>query len=92
MGDTNSAEIFCVGINHESAPVSVREQMAIPETKLGEKCSIITDKEKFHEAVIISTCNRIEIYTVANSDEFSKLEECFAFLYESEEMKYLPFY
>ena len=92
MGDTNSAEIFCVGINHESAPVSVREQMAIPETKLGEKCSIITDKEKFHETVIISTCNRIEIYTVANSDEFSKLEECFAFLYETEEMKSLPFY
>lgn len=92
MVDTNSAEIFCVGINHESAPVSVREQMAIPETKLGEKCSIITNKEKFHEAVIISTCNRIEIYTVANSDEFSKLEECFAFLYETEEMKSLPFY
>jgi glutamyl-tRNA reductase len=92
MGDTNSAEIFCVGINHESAPVSVREQMAIPETKLGEKCSLITDEEGFYEAVIISTCNRIEIYTVADPDKYSKIDECFACLYGAEEMEPLPFY
>tara|TARA_B100001250_G_scaffold270158_1_gene233168 strand:- start:2333 stop:3409 length:1077 start_codon:yes stop_codon:yes gene_type:complete len=92
MGGINSAEIFCVGINHESAPVSVREQMAIPETKLGNKCSLITEKEGFHEAVIISTCNRIEIYTVANPDKFSQLEECFSCLYGENEMRNLPFY
>ena len=92
MGDTNLAEIFCVGINHESAPVSVREQMAIPETKLGEKCSLITDEEGFYEAVIISTCNRIEIYTVANPDKYSKIDECFTCLYGAEEIESLPFY
>ena len=92
MGETNSAEIFCVGINHESAPVSVREQMAIPETKLAEKCSLITDKEGFYEAVIISTCNRIEIYIVANPDKYSKIDECFTCLYGAEEIGSLPFY
>ena len=92
MGNINSAEIFCVGINHELAPVSVREQMAIPEIRLGDKCSLITDKEGYFEAVIISTCNRIEIYTAADSDKFSQLDECFNFLYGADKMGSLSFY
>ena len=64
--NSSHAEIFCIGLNHESAPVSIRERMSISESELSEKCSLITNEEGFLESVIVSTCNRIEIYCVAD--------------------------
>jgi glutamyl-tRNA reductase len=53
--------IVCVGLNHKTAPVAVREQLAITETALAEPLA------RFHhpalqELVILSTCNRVEFY------------------------------
>ena len=57
MSEVSSGlEIFCIGLNHEAAPVSVRERMAIPETDLAERCSLLTKEEGFYESVIVSTC------------------------------------
>ena len=60
--ESSDLEIFCVGLNHETAPVSIRERMSISESELSDKCSLITSEEGFLESVIISTCNRIELY------------------------------
>ncbi|MCB1204336.1 MAG: glutamyl-tRNA reductase [Verrucomicrobiae bacterium] len=54
--------IFCLGVNHKTAPVELRERLAIAEhsvpSHLGEICGI----EGIEEAVVLSTCNRVEIY------------------------------
>ncbi len=54
--------LFCLGVNHKTAPVEIRERLAISETSvpthLGEICGI----ECVEEAVVLSTCNRVEIY------------------------------
>ncbi len=54
--------IFCLGVNHKTAPVELRERLAISEhslpTHLGEICGL----DGVEEAVVLSTCNRVEIY------------------------------
>jgi len=57
--------LFLVGINHRTAPVEVRERMNIPESRLGEAISDLVHREGIDEALILSTCNRVELVTGA---------------------------
>lgn len=54
--------VFVVGINHQSAPLSVLEQLAIPEPRLEKALAHLKHTEHVQEAVVLSTCNRIEVY------------------------------
>jgi len=54
--------LFCLGLNHETAPVEVRERFAVPMERLGQKSRSLVDLEGVSEAVVISTCNRMEVY------------------------------
>tara|TARA_B100001057_G_scaffold195264_1_gene196040 strand:- start:459 stop:1538 length:1080 start_codon:yes stop_codon:yes gene_type:complete len=93
MSEVSSGlEIFCIGLNHEAAPVSVRERMAIPETELAERCSLLTKEEGFYESVIVSTCNRIEIYCVADENMYLSLEKCFEISLKSGDFSQLDNY
>ena len=93
MSEVSSGlEIFCIGLNHEAAPVSVRERMAIPETELAERCSLLTKEEGFYESVIVSTCNRIEIYCVADEKIYLSLEKCFEISLKSGDFSQLDNY
>ncbi|MFL2451605.1 MAG: glutamyl-tRNA reductase [Verrucomicrobiales bacterium] len=93
MSEVSSGlEIFCIGLNHEAAPVSVRERMAIPETELAERCSLLTKEEGFYESVIVSTCNRIEIYCVADEKMYLSLEKCFEISLKSGDFSQLDNY
>lgn len=66
--------LFCLGLNHETAPVEVRERFAVPLEMLGEKSQGLTLLDGISEAVVISTCNRMEVY-VASPDEKLDLAE-----------------
>src|SRR5215470_7749706 len=57
--------LFIAGMNHRTAPVGVREQLAVEEDKLREILGEIMAGGAVDEAVIISTCNRVELYGVA---------------------------
>jgi len=93
MSESSSGlEIFCIGLNHEAAPVSVRERMAIAEAELAERCSLITKEEGFYESVIVSTCNRIEIYCVADEKMYFSLEKCFEISLKSKDFSQLDHY
>lgn len=93
MSEVSSGlEIFCIGLNHEAAPVSVRERMVIPETDLAERCSLLTKEEGFYESVIVSTCNRIEIYCVADEKMYLSLEKCFEISLKSGDFSQLDNY
>jgi glutamyl-tRNA reductase len=54
-----------IGINHRTAPVEVRERMHIPEARLGQAVSDLVHHEGILEALILSTCNRVEVLTSA---------------------------
>src|SRR5215472_13989798 len=50
-----------IGVNHRTAPVEVREQFAIPEARLPEAVRTLASYPGVEEAMIVSTCNRVEI-------------------------------
>lgn len=64
----NSADqqmLFAFGINHKTAPIEVREKLYIHENEIPALVSLL--KETLAECVILSTCNRTEIYGVATA-------------------------
>jgi glutamyl-tRNA reductase len=54
--------LFAFGINHKTAPVSIREQAAFAPEQLPQALHDITTQAGVDEATILSTCNRTEIY------------------------------
>ncbi len=50
-----------IGVNHKSAPLEVRERLAIPESRLPDTCRELTAYPGIEEGMVISTCNRVEI-------------------------------
>jgi glutamyl-tRNA reductase len=54
--------LVCLGLSHRTAPVEVRERHAFPSSKLGEALTALRDYDGVVEAVMLSTCGRIEIY------------------------------
>ena len=53
---------FVLGVNHKTAPVEVRERFAIPESRMPEALGKLTSMEGVEEGMIVSTCNRVEIF------------------------------
>jgi glutamyl-tRNA reductase len=54
--------IVVVGLNHETAPVALREALAFPKDRLAEALARVREETGLGEAVILSTCNRVEVY------------------------------
>ena len=50
-----------IGVNHKTAPVEVRERLAIPESRLPEALKRLTRHPGVDEGLILSTCNRVEL-------------------------------
>src|SRR5438445_12645637 len=50
-----------IGVNHNSAPVEVRERLAIPERRLAEACRQLVEHPGVEEGMILATCNRVEL-------------------------------
>jgi glutamyl-tRNA reductase len=56
-----------IGVNHKSAPVEVRERLAIPESRLPEACKLLAQQPGVEEAMILCTCNRVEVLAHTNN-------------------------
>ncbi|AEF53759.1 glutamyl-tRNA reductase [Marinomonas posidonica] len=54
--------LITVGVNHKTAPVSIRERVAFAPEKMIEALSSLVEEKRAQEAVIVSTCNRTELY------------------------------
>lgn len=61
--------IVVVGLSHRSASVTVREQFSFAESAIPQALLDIREKGIAQEVVILSTCNRVEIYAVTSLDE-----------------------
>jgi glutamyl-tRNA reductase len=59
--------LLVIGLNHRSAPVEVRERLAFAKTNLAEAHTRLLSASSAHETVILSTCNRVEIYALVDN-------------------------
>jgi glutamyl-tRNA reductase len=57
--------IVVVGLNHHTSPVTVREQFALPEAEIPNTLARLRQSGLADEAVILCTCNRVELYAAA---------------------------
>jgi glutamyl-tRNA reductase len=57
-------ELLALGISHKTAPVALRERLAFSEREASEFVREATATAEVREAVVISTCNRTEVYLV----------------------------
>ena len=60
------SELLALGISHKTAPVALRERLAFSEREASEFVREATATAEVREAVIISTCNRTEVYLVVD--------------------------
>ena len=60
------SEVLALGISHKTAPVALRERMALTDAQAGQLMREMVARDEVQEAVAISTCNRTEIYLVAS--------------------------
>jgi glutamyl-tRNA reductase len=58
--------LFVAGLSHRNAPVELREQVAVEEDRLRGMLQDIHADGTLSEVVILSTCNRVEVYAVAD--------------------------
>ncbi len=58
------SELLALGISHKTAPVALRERVAFTEQEATEFALAATGTPEVREAVVISTCNRTEVYLV----------------------------
>jgi glutamyl-tRNA reductase len=49
-----------IGVNHTTAPIEVRERLAIPDSRLPDACKRLSEHPSVAEGMIVSTCNRVE--------------------------------
>ncbi|MEV0541492.1 MULTISPECIES: glutamyl-tRNA reductase [Nocardia] len=59
--------VLLVGISHRSAPVSVLEKVAISESERPKLVDRLLSSSHVSEAMIVSTCNRVEVYAVVDA-------------------------
>ncbi|WP_421628919.1 glutamyl-tRNA reductase [Corynebacterium pseudogenitalium] len=59
--------VLVVGMSHRSAPVALLERLSMDDAVQHSAASALVERPSLSEAMIISTCNRLEVYTVANA-------------------------
>jgi glutamyl-tRNA reductase len=58
-------ELIVIGLNHKTAPIGIRERLAFQESEIGAALSEATSLPSVKEGMILSTCNRVEIFAAA---------------------------
>src|SRR3954449_12337362 len=59
------SELLALGTSHKTAPLALRERLSLPAGRAIAVMRELTAHDTIHEAVAISTCNRTELYLVA---------------------------
>lgn len=70
--------IVVIGLNHRSSPVEMRERFAFDEARIPATLQLLRQEKIADEAVILSTCNRVEIYvatSLAPAKAFAEMKE-----------------
>lgn len=68
-GNRRTMGFFALGINHTTAPLALREQVAFVPERLGDALRHAQAMGLTNDLVIVSTCNRTELYSITDSPE-----------------------
>lgn len=79
--------IRVVGCSHHKAPIAVREQLAFNPAQARRALSRFRQRFADVEAVLLSTCNRVELYTAAETHSPPSREELVAFLADCHDLE-----
>jgi len=80
-------EILLVGLSHKTAPVEIREKVSFSERNIDEGIRALVACPNVHEGLVLSTCNRVEIYTaVTKKNLHSARKEIARFLADFHEV------
>ena len=71
--------LFLLGVSHRTAPVDLRERLDFSSRDVGAAVEALATRPSAAETVVLSTCNRSELY-VASADPASAREELITFL------------
>lgn len=61
--------LVCAGLSHHTAPVEVRERFACPDHRVPAAVAALRERGLAAEALVLSTCNRVELYAVTDTPE-----------------------
>lgn len=61
-------QLAIVGVSHKTAPVEVRERLAFNSEALRSALTSLVGRQDVHEAIILSTCNRVEVMAESPDD------------------------
>ena len=67
-------ELIVLGLNHKTAPIEIRERLAFPEDRIETALHQVKSLTSLKENMILSTCNRVEIYAAAREIENAILD------------------
>ena len=67
-------DIIVVGLSHKTAPVEIREKVAFAPTAMADPLRQILALPSISEGLIVSTCNRVELYAVSKYSEAAVVE------------------
>jgi glutamyl-tRNA reductase len=70
-----NARLLLLGVNHTTAPIEIRERLAIPAARLADATRTLAHQPGVREALILSTCNRVELLTVQDETEATSTAE-----------------
>jgi glutamyl-tRNA reductase len=70
--ETTQGRLVLLGINHNTAPIEVRERLAIPSARLADATRSLLHQPGIREGLILSTCNRVELLTLQDDNEVAQ--------------------
>lgn len=73
-------KIVVIGLNHKSAPIQIRERLSFNKTQATELLNQLREQYPESEFALLSTCNRVELYTVSDLDGWTQDNELIDFL------------
>jgi glutamyl-tRNA reductase len=68
-GSNSTRTLVLLGVNHNTAPIEVRERLAIPSSRLADAIRTLVHQPGIREGLILSTCNRVEFLTLQEESQ-----------------------
>jgi glutamyl-tRNA reductase len=69
--------LFVLGLSHKSSPVELREKLAVKADALPDSVKALAEAAGLEEALMVSTCNRVEVYGLSSDESAPKKARAF---------------
>lgn len=90
---SNGVNLIVIGTNHKYSPIELREKISFSKHRLKDALSLLRETNTLKGAVILSTCNRVEIYASTDNIDISRreIENFISFYHEVNRSRFSPY-